>query len=52
MDDWWQQAFPLVPYEKGPPGETEMLTLVGYDISDHKRLARVAKVCDTISPSN
>ena len=46
MDDWWQQAFPLVPYENSPPGETEMLTLVGYDISDHKRLARVAKVCE------
>ena len=46
MNDWWQLAFPLVPYEKGPPGETEMLSLVAYDISDHKRLARVARVCE------
>ena len=46
MIDWWQQAFAQVPYEKGPPGEKEMLTLVAYDISDHKRLARVAKVCE------
>ena len=46
MNDWWQQAFPLVPYEKGPPGETEMLSLVAYDIADHKRLARVARVCE------
>ena len=46
MSDWWQQAFAQVPYEKAPPGEKEMLTLVAYDISDHKRLARVAKVCE------
>ena len=46
MNDWWQLAFPLVPYEKGPPGETEMLSLVAYDIADHKRLARVARVCE------
>ena len=44
--DWWFDAFPLVPYEKAPPGETEMLTLVAYDISDHKRLAKVARVCE------
>ena len=46
MNDWWQLAFPLVPYEKGPPGETQMLSLVAYDIADHKRLARVARVCE------
>ena len=44
--DWWYEAFPLVPYEKSPPGEHEMLTLVAYDISDQKRLARVARVCE------
>ena len=44
--DWWYEAFPLVPYEKRPPGEHEMLTLVAYDISDQKRLARVARVCE------
>ncbi len=43
---WWYDAFPLVPYQKGPPGETEMLSLVAYDIADHKRLARVAKTCE------
>ena len=32
--------------EKSPPGEHEMLTLVAYDISDQKRLARVARVCE------
>ena len=43
---WWLDAFPLVPYQRSPPGETEMLTLVAYDISDQKRLARVARVCE------
>jgi CRISPR-associated protein Cas2 len=43
---WWFVAFPLVPYEKSPPGEHEVLTLVAYDISDQKRLARVARVCE------
>lgn len=46
MDSWWYDAFPLVPYQKGPPGETEMLSLVAYDIADHKRLARVAGICE------
>jgi len=46
MNDWWLQAFPTVPYEKAPPGNQEMLTLLGYDIADPKRLARVAKVCE------
>jgi CRISPR-associated protein Cas2 len=43
---WWFDAFPVVPYEKAPPGEKEMLTLLAYDIADQKRLARVAKVCE------
>ena len=46
MEDWWQQAFAQVPYEKSPPGAGEMLTVVAYDITDPKRLARVAKVCE------
>ena len=45
-ESWWFDAFPLVPYEKSPPGEKQMLTLVAYDISDQKRLARVARVCE------
>ncbi len=46
MEDWWQQAFAQIPYEKSLPGAGEMLTVVAYDITDHKRLARVAKVCE------
>jgi CRISPR-associated protein Cas2 len=46
MTDWWHQAFQKVPYEKAPPGEKEMLTLVAYDIAEPKRLSRVAKVCE------
>ena len=44
--DWWHLAFPLVPYEKSPPGEKQMLSLVAYDIADPKRLARCARVCE------
>lgn len=44
--DWWYEAFPVVPYEKSSPGENEMLTLVGYDIADQKRLSRIAKICE------
>ncbi len=46
MEDWWQQAFAQIPYEKSLPGAGEMLTVVAYDITDPKRLARVAKVCE------
>ncbi len=46
MNDWWFQAFPLVPYTKSPPAAGRMLTLIAYDISDPKRLARVAKTCE------
>ncbi len=46
MDSWWFEAFAQVPYEKSPPGEKEMLTLLAYDIGDPKRLARVARVCE------
>ena len=44
--DWWGQAFPQVPYETSPPGENQMLTVVAYDISDPKRLAKAAKICE------
>ena len=44
--DWWHTAFPLVPYETSPPGEKQVLSLVAYDISDPKRLARCARVCE------
>ena len=45
-DGSWFYAFAQVPYEKSAPGETEMLTLLAYDIADPKRLSRVAKVCE------
>ena len=44
--EWWQEAFPQVPYESSPPGPGEMLTLVAYDITDDKRLRRVAQLCE------
>jgi len=44
--DWWGEAFPRVPYEKNPPGEREMLTVVAYDIADQKRLAKAARICE------
>jgi len=44
--NWWFDAFPIVPYQKAPPGEKAMLTLLAYDIADQKRLARVARVCE------
>jgi CRISPR-associated protein Cas2 len=44
--EWWFEAFSQIPYEKSPPGAGEMLTVVAYDITDPKRLARVAKVCE------
>jgi len=43
---WWQEAFPEVPYEKSPPAEDQMLIVVAYDVSDPKRLAKVANVCE------
>ncbi len=46
MNTWWYDAFPEVPYQKSPPGANQMLTLVAYDISEPKRLARVAKTCE------
>lgn len=46
MEDWWYQAFPSVPYEKSPPKEPNMLIVLAYDISDNRRLAKVAKVCE------
>lgn len=46
MNDWWYQAFAQVPYTSSPPGAGEMLTLVAYDISNDKRLRRVAETCE------
>lgn len=46
LQDWWFQAFPVVPYEKSPPAAHQMLTLIAYDIADPKRLTKVAKTCE------
>jgi len=44
---WLEAAFPLAPYKhpQRPPGEKQMLTIIAYDITQPKRLSRVAKVC-------
>lgn len=45
-EDWWYEAFAIVPYEKAPPGAGIMLNIVAYDITEPRRLARVAKICE------
>lgn len=42
---WLDDAFPRLPYQSSPPGQKEMLILIGYDIANPKRLAKVAKTC-------
>lgn len=44
---WFEEAFPILPYQpRQQPGAKHMLILLGYDISNHKRLAKVAKTCE------
>ena len=45
MSPWFLEAFPLLPYVSSPPGDNQMLTLLAYDITSPKRLARVARIC-------
>jgi CRISPR-associated protein Cas2 len=45
-DTWWFDAFPVVPHGRHPPGPSQMLTLVAYDITKPRRLARVADICE------
>ncbi len=45
-DRWWEDAFPLVPREWKAPGSNTMLILVAYDVTDAKRLRKVAEVCE------
>jgi len=45
MADLWDELFPVRPHRR-PPGSTEMLRLLAYDIADPKRLRRVANVCE------
>ena len=47
MNPWWYDAFPIALYEsKRKPGALKMLTLVSYDISEPRRLSRIAKICE------
>jgi CRISPR-associated protein Cas2 len=46
MTGWWYDAFPQVPYEKSAPSEGQMLIVIAYDVSDQKRLAKVAGICE------
>ncbi len=45
-EDWWYLAFPATPYASKTPGPGQMLTLVAYDISQPRRLTKVASVCE------
>lgn len=43
--DLWDDLLPSRPYLK-PPGATEMLRLIAYDIAQPRRLQRIADVCE------
>ncbi len=47
---WWEEAFAYKPSASEVAGHKcgakQMLTIVAYDIRDHKRLTRVAKICE------
>ena len=42
---WWEEAFPRLPPQPKPPGASEMLYLVAYDICNPKRLRKIAGTC-------
>ncbi len=44
MTDLDDTLLPVVPLAK-PPGEDEMLRLIAYDITNHKRWTRIANAC-------
>ncbi|MDR1497302.1 MAG: CRISPR-associated endonuclease Cas2 [Puniceicoccales bacterium] len=48
--DWWLQAFTLIPSHSETSGHRcgahQMLILIAYDISDPKRLHKVARLCE------
>jgi len=46
MDTWWFDAFPCAPHNKKPPSSPKMLIIIAYDVSDPKRLHRVAQTCE------
>ncbi len=47
---WWEEAFALKPTASDLTGhrcgQHQMLTLIAYDITDQKRLHKVAQVCE------
>ena len=47
---WWEEAFTYRPNsseKRGHPcGAHQMLTIIAYDITDRKRLTKVAKFCE------
>jgi len=43
--DLWDDLLPPVPHAK-PPGAEDMLHIIAYDITEPKRLARVAEICE------
>lgn len=49
-DGWWQKAFrdqPSSSERRGHAcGEKQMLILIAYDITNHKRLSQIAKHCE------
>ena len=48
--DWWFDLFPLHPtpsQQRGHPcGQHQMITIIAYDITCPKRLAKVARHCE------
>src|SRR5688572_16211362 len=44
MVDWWNDLLPALPHVH-PPGAKEMLRVIAYDISDPRRLRRMAQIC-------
>ena len=47
---WWEQAFSSKPTNSEIRGHRcgakQMLTIVAYDITDHRRLEKIARVCE------
>ncbi|MFO7535384.1 MAG: CRISPR-associated endonuclease Cas2 [Kiritimatiellia bacterium] len=50
LSEWWREAFEEFPSASDalghPCGAAEMLIVIAYDITDDKRLPRVAKFCE------
>lgn len=49
-EGWWEEAFRLIPTpsesQGHPCGHKQVLTIVAYDITDPKRLAKIARLCE------